>query len=161
MVPVQTPQSPGAAPASIAAAVKYLICREICIPAKAQVSLDLPSTKDSAPHFSASHELFQQTRAQFPKKAPAAWRASASSSKDEFFLTVNGASAPPTTWFLPLDSDIIENSKPQTVEATTQGFRLTLQKSNLLEKPISTLKGVLVFGPGDGYEISVPVVRAK
>jgi len=158
MLPVQTPPNSSAARTSIGATVRYLVCREICIPARAQASLDIPVAKDTATHFSVSRELFQKTRALFPRAAPSAWKISVASHRDEFIISVEGGSASPTALFLPLDSDVIENSKPQTVESTRHGFSITLQKSTLLEKPVSTLRGVLVLEPGLAYRVAVPVL---
>ncbi len=41
---------------------------------------------------------------------------------------------------------------------TRNGFRLTLKKSDQLTKAITTLKGLIVLGPGRAFEVSAPVV---
>jgi hypothetical protein len=40
-------------------------------------------------------------------------------------------------------------------------LKITLRKSDLLLKPIKTLRGVIVFPGGDAYHIEAPVVSGK
>lgn len=58
----------------------------------------------------------------------------------------------------PLEPSQIDNSSPQEFAMTRNGFRLTLKKSDQLTKAITTLKGLIVLGPGRAFEVSAPVV---
>ena len=62
--------------------------------------------------------------------------------------------------FFPVAESQISNTAAQKLVPTAAGFRLTLQKSDQLLKPIERLKGVLVFSNGQSYSIDVPVNRA-
>ncbi|MGB0035425.1 MAG: hypothetical protein WBP79_08130, partial [Candidatus Acidiferrales bacterium] len=104
-------------------------------------------------------KLFRRTRAQLPKSAPAAWTISAKSEKDQFVLSVAGAGAPKNVSFFPLEPGVIENSAPQEWNVTNNGFRMTLKKSEQLDKLISTLKGVIALGDGRAFEISALVAQ--
>jgi DsbC/DsbD-like thiol-disulfide interchange protein len=143
---------------AISADVKYIVCREMCIPGKAHLTLSSPS---SAQQFSAWHQLFEQTQAQIPKPAPKAWTLSARTgtgkNRDDFILSVLTESKVHAATFVPLEPGQIENSAPQSFAATASGFRLILKKSDLLVKPITRLKGLLVLGPGRAFEIAAPV----
>ncbi len=141
---------------AITADVKYVVCREVCMPGKAH--LDLPISAGAAPDFSQWHVLFDRTRAQLPKPLPATWKASVSSDTKNFALSVQTPSGVKKATFFPLDSAVIENSAPQNFLASANGFRLTLRKSDLLTQPVSTLKGLLVLEPRRAFEIAVPVV---
>lgn len=156
----------------MSADVKYIVCREMCIPGKAHVALSSPSSgqrvsarQSSAQQFSEWRQLFEQTRAQIPKPAPKAWKFSARTetgkdkNNDRFILSVQTESKVHAATFFPFEPGQIENSAPQTFAATAGGFRLSLKKSDLLVKPISSLKGLLVLGPGRAYEIAAPVGR--
>jgi DsbC/DsbD-like thiol-disulfide interchange protein len=156
----------------MSADVKYIVCREMCIPGKAHVALSSPSSgqrvsarQSSAQQFSEWRQLFEQTRAQIPKPAPKAWKFSARTetgkdkNNDRFILSVQTESKVHAATFFPFEPGQIENSAPQTFAATAGGFRLSLKKSDLLVKPISSLKGLLVLGPGRAYEIAAPVAR--
>jgi len=101
--------------------------------------------------------LFEQTRAQLPKPAPAGWKVTAVSAKQNFVLSVQARSQVGGASFFPLEPSQIDNSSPQDFEPTHNGFRLILKKSDQLTEPIRTLKGLIVFGPGRAFEISAPV----
>ena len=138
----------------IIANVHYLICREVCIPGKKQLVLELP-VKD---HGTASSDavLFESTRRQLPKPIPAGWKISAISSGDELRLRLGTGKAIASAQFFPLEPEQIENAAPQNVSATRGGLELRLKKSNHLLKPLSHIKGVIVVA-GTAYAIDVPV----
>ncbi len=155
MAPVEAPAPPAASSTQgIGADVKYIVCREMCIPGKAHVTLSSPS---SAQQSSAWRQLFEQTRAQIPRSAPTTWQFSAKSDPGYFNLFVRTASKVNAVTFFPLEAGQIDNSAPQGFASTANGFRLKLKKSDLLVKPVATLKGLLVFGPDHAFEIAVPV----
>jgi DsbC/DsbD-like thiol-disulfide interchange protein len=162
MAPLERGSNVGqSGPDVIAADVRYVVCRDVCIPGKAHLRLTLPppvSTSGKAPHDEAGWDtIFERTRAELPKPIPATWKVSASSDKDNFLLAVRTRSAVQTATFFPLDSNVIENSAPQSLVATANGFRLTLRKSDLLTQPVSELKGVVQLGPQQAYEIAARV----
>jgi DsbC/DsbD-like thiol-disulfide interchange protein len=168
ITPLQvTPIDPSASSAAsstpaISADVKYIVCREMCIPGKAHVTLSSPSStqQSSAQQSTEWRQLFEQTRALIPKPAPKAWKLSARTDikdKDHFILSVQTDSKVHAATFFPLEPGQIENSAAQSFASTANGFRLSLKKSDLLVKPITSLKGVLVLGPGPAYEVAAPV----
>ena len=78
---------PASQAAKLSAELKVLVCREICIPGKAQVSLSLP-IKSTPPEADArSSELFTAARNSLPRKAPREWEFNVSDQKDSFVLT--------------------------------------------------------------------------
>lgn len=155
MAPIeQSASSPASSTPGIGADVKYIVCREMCIPGKARVTLSSPSSPQQS---SVWRQLFEQTRARLPRAAPAAWKLSAKADEEHFILSVRTESQVHAATFFPLEAGQIENSAPQSFAATANGFRLKLKKSDLLVKPVATLKGLLVFGPGRAFEIAVPV----
>ncbi len=156
LVPMMASAGVKAAPADIAADVKLIVCREVCIPGKAQVALSLPVTNRAAAPNLSVRELFDAARKQLPRSSPTVWKFKAASQKDSFRLT--GTVGHPTTkaFFFPLEPSQIENAAPQTVQPTKGGFAMTLKKSEQLLKPIRDLKGVLLLGDR-AYAITVPV----
>ena len=139
---------------NISADVKYIVCREICIPGKAHLTLTPPAGGD----WSQWRALFEQTRQQLPKPLPHGWKVSAESDKSKFILSVRGSSQIRGAGFFPLEPGQIDNSSPQSFASNRAGFQLTLKKSDQLVKPISTLKGLVVVGPGQAFEVAAPVV---
>ena len=148
--------SSGAGPAlipRISADVKYIVCREICLPGNAHLSLSFPLAHDA----SELRTLFEQVRHEFPKPAPAPWKVTAQSDNDYVTLSVRTDSHVERATFFPLVPGQIENSAPQDFASTGHGFRLTLRKSDQLTKPIAVLRGLVVLGPQRAFEVAAPV----
>lgn len=154
MASIQPAYSPAGSTEAIGADVQYIVCREMCIPGSAHVTLASPSSQQQS---SAWRQLFEQTGEQIPRAAPAKWKLSAKAGPESFDLFVRTASKVDAVTFFPLEAGQIDNSAPQSFVSTATGFRLTLKKSDLLVKPVATLKGLLVLGPGQAFEIAVPV----
>jgi DsbC/DsbD-like thiol-disulfide interchange protein len=141
---------------AISATLRWLVCHDICVPGKADLTLSLPVQTSPAPQ-SSSHELFKEALARVPKPAPAAWKVEAVSENDDFVLTVHAGARIQNATFFPLDAEQIENSAPQNVSAIPGGVRLTLKKSDQLLKTPATLRGVIELADGKAYEVSAPV----
>ena len=155
MAPIQGSSSRNATSLpSLSADVKYIVCRDVCIPGKAHLTLSGPAGGDWA----LWRALFEQTRAQLPKPAPASWKLTAVSDKQHFILSVQARSQVANASFFPLEPSQIDNSGPQEFSLTHNGFRLALKKSDQLTKPITNLRGLIVLGPGRAFEVSAPVV---
>lgn len=160
-VPLQVPAShkPGT-PVVLAADVRYVVCREVCIPAKARLALSIPSGAGAAADFAARRELFGDAEARSPKPMPVAWKVQAIEGNGQFVLSVRTGSRETTAVFFALDRDQIDNVAAQVVVPTARdGLRITLKKSDSLVGSISVLKGVVVFGPDRAFEIAAPVTR--
>lgn len=144
--------------AALAGTVKWVVCREVCIPGKAEIALSLPVQRDPAPQPS---KLFGDARQRIPRPAPAGWRVRARAEKDAFVLTLETGQPIARAEFFPLESQQIENAAPQVASALPRGVRLRLRKSEQLLKPIANLKGVIVLPSGRAYVIDAPVVGAQ
>lgn len=142
---------------TLAGDVKWLACREICVPERASVSLTLAVKAPGAAAPSPSAKLFEQTELRIPKPAPKAWKQKAVFEKGDFELTVETGARETSATFFPLEALEIENSAAQAVKPFSAGVRLTLQKSNQMQQAPKVLKGVLVLSNGRAYEIAAPV----
>lgn len=159
-VPVQVPASyQPAKPVTLSADIRYLICREVCIPAKAQASLSIPSANANGE--AAARELFRSALDNSPKAWPAGWKAQASDNGGFFLLSLETGTSEPRATFFPLEEDQIDNSAVQGIAANPHGVVLKLKKSDQLQKPSTTLKGVVVLGPGRAFEVSAPLAGKR
>jgi thiol:disulfide interchange protein DsbD len=140
---------------TLSADIRYLICREVCIPAKAQASLSIPSAN------AANAELFRGAFDNSPKPWPAGWKAQATDNRGFFMLSLDTGRSEPRATFFPLEEDQIDNAAVQGLAASPRGVVIKLKKSNQLVKPISVVKGVVVLGPGRAFEVSAPVAGKK
>ena len=144
----------------LGADLKVLVCREICIPGKAQLSLSLP-IKSTPPEVDArSSDLFTAARKSLPRKAPRDWEFIVSDQKDTFVLTAKLGRQTTRAIFFPLEESQIDNSAPQKFVPVATGFQLTLRKSEQLLKPIERLKGVLELSANQATMIDVPISDA-
>jgi thiol:disulfide interchange protein DsbD len=140
---------------------KWLICREVCLPDHAQLRSEwgVGTGRKASPETAA---LFASAQKLLPKAAPPGWKPIAVSQKDSFVLLIQNARPLGQPQFFPLDPGQVENAAPQPVESTPlRGLKITLKKSDLLLKPIKTLRGVLVFPGGEAYKIEAPVIAGK
>jgi thiol:disulfide interchange protein DsbD len=101
MAPVRPPaQLRDGETQKITARVRYLVCRDVCIPGQKQLELTL-RVKSAAPASSA-RELFRAARARLPVPAPSSWKISAASMGDEFVLDLKSGNPVKTPQFFPL-----------------------------------------------------------
>jgi DsbC/DsbD-like thiol-disulfide interchange protein len=148
-------------PAVLSAGVTYLICHDVCIPAKAQVRLAFPVAGTVVGDAAARHNLFNTTRGRWPQPLPAGWKVQAADGGKSFLLSVETGMSETQASFFPLDQGQVDNAGPQLVTASATGARITLKKSDQLLKPIATLRGVLVLGSGRAFVISAPVAAHR
>ena len=146
---------------TVGAKVNWLVCREMCIPAKAQLSLTLPVSSavkgiKGTASLADVAELIN-ARAEVPKPSPEAWKVYAMSEKNDFVLTVETGKQESAATFFPLEAEQIKNDAPEPATPFSRGVRLRLQKSDGLLKPIAQLRGVVELGPGRAYEIAAPI----
>ena len=140
---------------SFAADVKWLVCREVCIPEHTQLRLDLPVAQSAKENPQAAG-LFAAAEKLLPRPMPRGWRAIVSSEKEDFILSVEAGKALPQAEFFPLEPNQIDNAAPQKLLGSAGGAKIVLKKSDLLIKPVDVLRGVLVT-PGAAYRIEAPV----
>jgi DsbC/DsbD-like thiol-disulfide interchange protein len=143
--------------AQIGAGLRVVVCKDICIPGKARVSLTLPIKSMPPEPDARSSELFAAARESLPRRAPADWEFHVSSSKDSFLLTAKSGQRVTKATFFPLEESQVDNSAPQKIVPVATGFQLTLRKSDQLLKPIKRLKGVLELSGNQTYLIDVAV----
>jgi DsbC/DsbD-like thiol-disulfide interchange protein len=143
--------------AELAGTVRWVVCREVCIPGKTEVALSLPVKRSAPPQ---PNKLFDDARTRIPQPAPARWRARARAEKNAFVLSIETGQPIAQADFFPLEPQQIENAAPQATSALPRGVRLRLKKSEQLLKPIANLKGVIVLPSGKAYMIDAPVTAA-
>jgi DsbC/DsbD-like thiol-disulfide interchange protein len=162
LVPMRASATLPATPAArLGADLKVLVCREICIPGKAQISLALPIKSMPAEADTRNSELFAATRKSLPRNAPHDWKFFVSEQKESFVLTARIGGRTTRATFFPLEESQVDNSAPQKIEPGEMGFQLTLRKSDQLLKPVKRLRGVLELSATQAYVIDAPVGEDK
>ena len=158
-IPIQT-ESDLAGPQELKAGLRVLVCRETCMPGKADLSLTLPVAKRTPaanPQYSA---LFAQTLAEKPSAAPANWQVNAKQSGTQFLLSVKGAPKEASLSYIPAEANVIRNAAAQKNAAGPNGQTLRLERADGATGKVATLSGLLLVkqgGRSEAYEISSPV----
>jgi DsbC/DsbD-like thiol-disulfide interchange protein len=147
-------------PAQLAAEVRVLVCREICIPGKAQLSLTLPVKSQAPAPDARTSNLFSTARKSLPEPALRNWKLTVDDAKNTFVLTANLGYQITQAVFFPLAESQIDNAATQNLTPERTGFRLTLRKSDQLRKPIERLKGVLVLSGDRAYLVDLPLSKS-
>jgi DsbC/DsbD-like thiol-disulfide interchange protein len=146
-------------PEQLAAEVRVLVCREVCIPGKAQLSLTLSIKSQTPAPDARTSDLFAAARKLLPRPAPGNWRFSVDDARDSFVLTANVGHQVTQAVFFPLVESQIDNAAPQKLVPAAAGFRLTLRKSDQLRNPIERLRGVVALSGDRSYLIDVPLSK--
>ena len=148
-----TLKAPSAAPLS--AHVDWLVCREVCIPGKADLALPLQVAAQKGPVDPARQALFDRFRSLLPQPLPASAKAVFGSTPDGFAVALTGHPATNAEFF-PLDQGQILNAAPQPVRAVDGGVEISLKRDENFHAQLAHLNGVLLLGDGTAYEIHAP-----
>ena len=140
------------------AKVDWLVCREVCIPGKADLQITqkilaaapLAGEPDDGP----GAEIWKRLAVLLPDALPTADTAAFQATPTGFRLAVSTGQRENQAEFFPEDQDILSNPAPQTVTPTATGFVLDLKKDSSLTTNPTQLKGVLELSGGRNYEIA-------
>ncbi len=145
-----TVQAPSTA--QLTARVNWLVCREVCIPGKADLALPLQVAAQAGPVDPARQVLFDHFRSRLPQPLPAAAKAVFAATPTGFALAVTGHPAAGAEFF-PLDQSQIANAAPQPVTPVDGGVEIAIKKDESLHTPLSQLNGVVLLADGTAYEV--------
>jgi len=146
---------PAGTPVTLKAEAKWLVCADVCIPGKKEVSLSLPLSASPAAD-SRWTALFAETRARLPIAAP--WKAQFSAANGDFSLNIEGAKLDGAQLgFFPYASDLLNSATPQRIAFDPDSLRLSQKLSPYFVSTPKTVEGVLVVeqsGKTQAYELS-------
>lgn len=145
-------------PFSLGAKLKLLVCNgEACLPGEVYLSLSIPAKKLKPVPDSIMAERFAIARKKLPLILPDNWKIKVADMDIFFVLTADTGRQEKEAFFFPLVESQISNSESQKLEPMDQGFRLSLKKSNLLDKKIERLKGLVVLSQNRSYLIDAVI----
>ena len=156
-------------PVALAADASWLVCKDICIPEKASLSLAFAVAADDPPENKDLAALFAKARAQLPATLTG-WQAQSAITGNKLtlrFMPPEGALAPAKVAFFPYRENFVDHPAAQTLARDGAGMRLELKLVEPVEKNVGDVAGVLVAEsawPGSAnrksVEIAAPVVAA-
>jgi thiol:disulfide interchange protein DsbD len=145
----------------LAAQVSWLVCKQVCIPGKADLGLDLKLAKAGT---AVSHdgekvgELGAALRG-MPKPLPATFKLTATSSGNNIVLTAITGTRETDAEFFPAEQDVIaDTATPPTTDILDNGAQIHYTKSPNAKTMPKSLSGVLKLASEESYTIDVPIV---
>lgn len=138
----------------IRAHLRWLVCREVCIPEKGEVLVHraalhaAPAIAVTDPTSAALVARFQQL---LPRPLPSGDAAHFRATSRGFVLDVRTGSRQGSAEFFPLDSSIIANAAPQPATPLARGIQLSLTRDPTLTSPPQELNGLLELPGGATY----------
>lgn len=130
----------------------WLVCKDVCIPGSAQLSLTLPRAAGTPAIDSKWREAFAKARAQLPQPAPADWTVHFATQGGDFSLGISGAhlSAGGDIEFFPYAGDLLNHSAPpRLANQAEHGLRLSQKLGDAFVKAPEQVDGTLVVHDGD------------
>jgi thiol:disulfide interchange protein len=147
-------------PTHIDAKVTYLVCREVCIPGKAHLGLNLnvvPGATAPAQPVGALGEALTL----IPKPLPSDAKLTVTGGKTDFVLNLVTGGRETNAEFYPADQDQIANAAPQQIEPTSDGVRLRVRRSDDLKTLPGQLHGVIKLSDTEAYDVTAPVTPGE
>jgi thiol:disulfide interchange protein DsbD len=156
LVPITLPASwPTTRPVDLKAEAKWLVCADVCIPGKAELSLILPVAPSPVAD-SRWTSRFAEARSRLPIAAP--WKAQFSTGDGDFSLRVEGAKFDAAqVAFFPYASDLLNHAAAQRLAFDPDGLRLSQKLSPYFVGAPASAEGVLVIeqaGKTLAYELT-------
>jgi thiol:disulfide interchange protein DsbD len=153
-------------PIHIDAAVDWLVCREVCIPGKAHLGLNLV-VGPPAP-IPTTVGALGQALTLLPKPLPASAHVTVHGGAKEFVLTFTNlpsAKGDKDAEFYPFDQDLIVNAADDELESSPgnqpDGIQIRIERSPDLAQLPAQLHGLLKLSDTESYEFTAPVVPGE
>ena len=150
--------APGAS-VKLGGRLDWLECKDVCLPGRAQLEIELPVRAEPPAPSAARQALFTATRARLPQDG-SAWHARLLQSGPKLALAFQpqGAQVEAATFF-PEASRVIDHPAPQRLLRTADGLSLELTRASDAEA-LERVAGVLVIeapGPRRALALTLPV----
>jgi thiol:disulfide interchange protein len=143
-----------AGPVTLQAHVNWLVCREVCIPGKADLELARVVGGSAGGAVEPDASLYARLGDKTPSALPRGGKLGFAPTANGLKLTVETGRRETEAAFFPADQDVIENAAPQNVTPTAKGFTLEIKKDANLTKAPDALRGVIELSGGRAYEIA-------
>jgi DsbC/DsbD-like thiol-disulfide interchange protein len=157
-VTLLTPMKVGSSGGDIAANLRWLVCKDVCVPQKNSAKLSLRVAMDSVVD-SGGKAVIDEAQAKLPKALPMQWKTNAFQNPTQLILNFRPGIKVQQAMFFPEHREVIENAAPQKLSSTSYAAQLAMKTSDT-GKRVTRLKGVLVLIAASGsssYTVDVPV----
>jgi thiol:disulfide interchange protein len=136
------------------AKVSWLVCREVCIPGKANLELDVPVLASKPAANADVVNLFNRLDSHLPQGMPHVYWSGFQQTSSGFRLEVDTGQPEDQAEFFPEDQNILNNAASETSKIISKGLILELAKDPNLNTIQTQLRGVLELSGNRNYEIA-------
>jgi thiol:disulfide interchange protein DsbD len=136
-----------------AARVNWLVCREVCIPGKAELTLPIMVADAGSPGKVLEQALIQSWQQRLPQPLPSGAKASFSATPAGFKVALATGQKESSAQFFPYDESQIDNPAPQKSTPLTNGIQIEIKKDQNLKATPATLHGLVVFPDGRAFDV--------
>jgi thiol:disulfide interchange protein DsbD len=158
---LNVPNSARPGQAVLNAKVSWLVCREVCIPGKAELEAQrtIVAKGQRASEIDPDRAIWNRLGNNLPTSLPRNAKAIFQSTTSGFRLAVQTGQQETSAEFFPADLGILDNPAPQKLTPTPKGLVLDLKKDANLSTAPAQLKGVLELSGGRAFDVvAVPGV---
>jgi thiol:disulfide interchange protein DsbD len=149
---LSVPKTFEAKSADLAADIRWLVCREVCIPGRGSVSVRLAARQSEG----TDSNLIREAKQKLPQPAPSTWKLSARQQGPDVLLSMRAGRSVAVSDFIPAEPLQIDNARRPIVHELPTGAQLTLKKSDQLTQPLRELRGILIAGD-KAYWVTFPM----
>ena len=154
-VPIEVAEAAPLGPAVLHADVDWLVCREVCLPGNASLSLTRPVVAAVTAAVDAGQKaIVDRGLASLPKPLPAGASAHFAADPRKLTLAVVLGRQAASAVFFPLDQSVVSDPAPQQSAPIAQGVRLQLARDDSQQSTVASLNGVLELPNGSAYTIA-------
>jgi thiol:disulfide interchange protein len=142
--------------------VRWLVCREVCIPGKANLELTIPVHAGAAVSNPTWAPLFEATAKMLPTPQPSNWKLAGTLDKDHFKFSVSGITDKVSAVsFFPSAGDEVDHAAPVKIQQSPGAIALTLNRSDRLANDVDHFPGLLVLsdqsGSSHAFQVDFPL----
>jgi thiol:disulfide interchange protein len=142
------------------AKVNWLVCRETCIPGKAELKLPIAVADAGTQGRVLAQGLIQSWQQKLPQPLPpdakASFSATATSFKAVLLTGKSESKSEPGAQFFPYDESQIDNAAKQKLTPLKHGIEIEIKKDENAKAAPATLHGLVVFPDGRAYDVQFP-----
>ncbi|WP_213807042.1 thioredoxin family protein [Granulicella sp. dw_53] len=146
-------------PIHLDAIVNWLVCREVCIPGKAHLGLNLQATPTATPPQTVG--ALGTALTLLPKPLPPSMKYTVAGGKTDFVVTLITGDTESDAEFYPFDQEQINNAADQIAEVIPNGIRIRVKRSEDLKTLPAQLHGLIRLSDTQAYDVTAPVVPGE
>jgi len=147
-------------PVHLDAKVDWLVCREVCLPGKAHLGLNLtvvPGPLSSPPVIGSLGEALSL----LPQPLPSSGQVTVNDGAKSYVVTLVTGKRESDAEFYPFDQEQIANAAKQDIQSLPNGIRIWVPKDSTLTKTPATLHGLIKLSDNVAYDVTASVAPGE